>query len=572
MPIIKLTGYTGERPRLTPRLLPDNAAQSAVDCRLEDGALTPIRQLRSVATVDGTPGQIRTIYKHGEEWFSWATEVHAAPGPVADDRLYYTGDGAPKMRVDSVVYDLAVPYPTAGLSGMVQGTVDAKNITTLLYVYTWVTQYGEESQASPISIEFEWSAGCDILLTGFQAPPTGRGITHMRLYRSQSSLQHGTSLYFIHEQAASSADYLDPVDLNAISEPLASPPLAPPPTTMHGLITLPNGMMAAFDGKRLLFCEPYILHAWPEDYILTTDYPIVALGAFANTVIVTTTGTPYIVSGSHPSNMIMEKLELNLPCINSRGIVDLGYAVAYPSHDGLVLVDSEGARVVSDSVMTTDQWKQLGPGSLVAAQAGGRYFASYAFVDKNGIAQQGAIMIDVTGQTPYLIRSSHRAECCFYDITTGSLYILKGATVYEWDNPTAMPEYFTWKSKEFVLPAPTNFGAIMIEGEENSDTLSNIIDYNEDYFYLPSIGGELAGAAISEYAVNEDMLLSGGIVLSFQATVYADKKQVALLSKQNTMVRLPSGFLARIWEIEIVGNLRIGEVVMAGTGAEMRQA
>lgn len=572
MPIIKLTGYTGTLPRITPRLLPGNNSQIAQNCRLDDGALTPIRKPRAAATVEGTPGQIKTIFKNKDIWYAWEREVNAAPGPIADDRLYYTGDGKPKMRVGDTIYDLAVPYPTAALTGEVQGTIDEKNITSLLYVYTWVTEYGEESQASPVSNEIEWSPGLNISLSGFQPVPENRGITKQRIYRSQSSLQHGTSLYFIKERDATAENYLDPVGLNDISEPLPTPPYSPPPDTMSGLIALPNGMMAAFNGKELLFCEPYVLHAWPEDYILTTDYDIVALGAFGNTVIVATKGTPYIVSGTHPSNMVMQKLELNLPCINSRGVVDLGYSIAYPSHDGLVLVDTSGARVISDSVLTRDQWKMLGPGSLVASQANGRYFASYAFVDKNSIPRIGSFMMDVSGQAPYLISTSHQADACFYDIPTGSLFILKGTTVYEWDNPTAMPEYFDWKSKEFVLPAPTNFGAIMIEGEENSDTNANIITYNEEYFSLPSIGGEFSGSALNEFALNDDLLESPGVVLTFQATIYADKKQIALISKQNTMVRLPSGFLARIWEVEVIGNLRIGEIVMAGTGKEMRQA
>lgn len=572
MPIIKLTGYTGALPKLTPRLLAPNAAQYAENCRLEDGALTPIRAPHAVATVDGITGQIKTIYKHQNEWLSWATEVNAAPGPVADDRLYYTGDGKPKMRIDDDIYDLAVPYPTTAPVGTLDGTLDEADVTTLLYVYTWVTEFGEESQASPVSNEVAWSPGLNITLSGFEPVPSSRNITRQRIYRSQSSLQHGTSLYFIVERDATSNNYLDPVGLNDISEPLPTPPYSPPPDTMAGLIALPNGMLAAFNGKELLFCEPYILHAWPEAYILTTDYNIVALGAFGNTIIVATEGTPYIVSGTHPSNMIMNKLELNLPCINSRGVVDLGYSVAYPSHDGLVIVDTSGARVISDTVMTRDQWKQLGPGSLVASQAGGRYFASYAFVDKNSVPRKGSFMMDLTGEFPYLITTSHKTEACFYDIATGALFILKGTTVYEWDNPTAMPEYFNWKSKEFVMPAPTNFGAFMLEGEENSDTLGNIISYNEQFFNLPSIGGEFAGAALNEYDINGDMLLTAGIVLSFQAFIYADKKQIAQISKQNQMVRLPSGFLARIWEIEIIGNLRVGEVIMAGTGAEMRQA
>lgn len=43
------------------------------------------------------------------------------PGTAAQDRLYITGDGAPKMRVADTLYDLAVARSTAQLTGTVSG-------------------------------------------------------------------------------------------------------------------------------------------------------------------------------------------------------------------------------------------------------------------------------------------------------------------------------------------------------------------------------------------------------------------------------------------------------------------
>ncbi|MGL1400235.1 hypothetical protein ACSTI4_24935, partial [Vibrio parahaemolyticus] len=74
----------------------------------------------------------------------------------------------------------------------------------------------------------------------------------------------------------------------------------PPPAGLRGLTAMPNGMMAAFDGKDLYFCEPYLPHAWPASYTLTTDFPIVGLGAFGTSLVVMTTGNLYLVSGTAP--------------------------------------------------------------------------------------------------------------------------------------------------------------------------------------------------------------------------------------------------------------------------------
>ncbi|NKB96872.1 hypothetical protein HED48_23730, partial [Ochrobactrum intermedium] len=105
MPAIKLTAFTGEQPRLISRLLPATAAQFSVNTRLDDGGLTPFNtpvQEHSIASADA-----KTIYRFQNEWLWWTGIVHAAPGPVAEERLYYTGDGKPKMRVNGTVYDLA---------------------------------------------------------------------------------------------------------------------------------------------------------------------------------------------------------------------------------------------------------------------------------------------------------------------------------------------------------------------------------------------------------------------------------------------------------------------------------
>src|SRR5690606_18334280 len=100
-----------------------------------------------------------------------------------------------------------------------------------------------------------------------------------------------------------------------------------PPDALSGLTAMPNGMMAAFVGKDLYFCEPFRPHAWPEIYVLTTDFPIVALGALGTTLWVLTEGYPYRVSGTTPGSMVMDKVEANLPCVNARAVVDLGHAI-----------------------------------------------------------------------------------------------------------------------------------------------------------------------------------------------------------------------------------------------------
>lgn len=579
MAVLKLIGFTGENPKVIPRLLGDTAAQLAFNVRLDDGGLTPVRKQRFDYQFPSPPvGGYKTIYKDGDTWLGWDKAVYVAPGPVATDRLYIFGDGAPKMKVAGVTYPLAVTRPAGALTAVASGTPSSTLGSTRIYVYTWVTGFDEESEPSPASNEVYWQPGQTVTLSGFGAVPAGRNITKQRIYRSQTSTT-GTTLYFIAERAASSANFVDNVAADAFQEPLPSTTWNAPPDDLTGLVSGPNGMMAAFRGKEVYFCEPYRPHAWPETYVLTTDYPIVGLAWFGTSLAIMTTGVPYVATGTAPESMAMEKTELNLPCINARGIVDMGYSVVYPSHDGLVVVSTSGTSVVSKGLFSRDDWLRLNPQGMVAGQYNGRYFTSYSYSDANGNEQLGTFIFDLTGEQPFLIRSDAQADAMYYELSTGVLYMLLDGSIYEWDALSEPAALLAWRSKLFVVPKPTNFGAILIEAdsaltleqiEAIEDEIERINAENAVIFAQPSIGGELGGSVLNAYPVNGDELKAvPSLNRTVSVSIYADRKLVATVGRVNKMVRLPSGFLATLWEVEVSSDTAITQISLAGTGYEL---
>lgn len=580
MAVIKLTGFTGEAPRVTPRLLPPSAAQIAQSVRLEDGELAPFRKPFPVADLAGaTAGAVKTLYRHGTDWLWWSTVVNAVPGPVAADRLYYTGDGKPKMRVGSAVYDLAVPRPTGALAGTRTGTLDPNTQATRLYVYTFVTDFGEESEPCPVSNEVLASPGNTVTLSGFAAAPAGRAISKQRIYRSQTGTSGGTNLYFLAERAASTANYVDTSSVQDFSEALPSLNWNPPPDDLAGLTGMPNGMMVAFKGKDLYFCEPFRPHAWPESYVLTMDYDIVGLGVYDTTVVVATKGYLYFVGGTAPETMVQQKSELNMPCLNPQGMVDLGYAVAYPSHDGLVVVQGGSANVMTANLFTRDQWLKMEPDAMVCGQFYGRFFGAYAYTDTDGAEQKGMIILDLTGSQPFIIRSQHQPDAMFYEVTSGSLFMVLGTTVYEWDSKNAIADIYTWRSKRFTLPAPTTFGVIKcdLDGREDVDALAAYETAKEDaaaanasLFAAASLLGELNAAPLNTYALDGDILEPVPPGPQVAVNVYADGELLASIAATGEMQRIKGGRLARDWEVEITGNVAVQEVTMAGTAQELR--
>lgn len=578
---IRIASFTGEVPRLIPRLLPNSAAQVAENTKLENGAILPIRHARLAHHFE--EGGHASIYFHNNQWLAWPSPVNVAPAPVAEDRLYITGDGAPKLRAGGQEFPLAMPRPQNPLTvALVGGAPDPQLEQTLLYCYTWVSQFDEESEPSPVSAPIQWSPGRSIELSGFLLPAAGRGINRVRVYRSQTSAAGDTELYFIHERAVTNTPFTDNVTDYPLGELLPSIDYNAPPAGLSGIVAMPNGIMAAFDGKRLYFSEPYRPHAWPEKYILTVDFPIVGLGVFGSAVAVLTAGQPYVVAGTTPDSMSMEKLEVNQPCVSARGIVDMGFSVAYPSQDGLVVISQAGAKIWGRELISRDDWRRLNPFSFVAAAFDGRYMASYAFTDEDDVEHRGMAIIDVTGSQPFMTRGSDDADAVFTDLSDGALYLLKnGQDVYEWD-AYSMPygEAF-WRSKRFVMPAEMNFGAILIEGEgaitpeQRAAAIAKgeaIRANNQALMDDDADEGEIAASVIG-YVTFAGSLLTplDSFEVFFMATVYADGVRVADIYDLNKVVRLPAGFMAKTWEIEVRGNQMVTAISLGMTPSDLGQ-
>lgn len=587
MAVVKLTAFSGEQPRIIPRLLPAVGAQSAVDVRLDNGALTPYHGPTLANSLTPGADPFGTIFLLGATWLGFPGTVHAARGPVADDRLYYTGVGKPKLRVDgATTYDLELNGPTAAPVATLGG-VGSGNVISRTYVYTFVTSLGEESEPSAASNVIAWQPGNTVTISGIQNAPVtpARGITKQRFYRSQSGTV-GTDLYFIAERAVSSANFSDTVAVDAFAEALPSRNWDTPPADLAGLIALPNGMMAAFSGKTLYFSEPFRPHAWPQIYSLTTDVPIVALAANGTTVWVLTQKNPYRVSGSSPDTMVMDKVEANLACINARGVVDLGFAIAWPTPDGLAVARADGAvGLATQNLFAPRDWRRLNPGTMRGGQIEGRWIGSYDGADQDGNAISGSLIIDLSGQS-FLIRSSIKADAWFYDIASGLAYYLDAAAnaVNLFDSPTGNPDTLYWRSKQFVLPHPDTFGAILVEtgagvGAEATAArqaeIAAAIAANTTLLADPlGVWGDIAGTDIGELTIAGDNLLPIPPSLGATATVgvYADGELVATIGTKDRVARLPAGFTSRTWAIDVFADIEIIQVTMARTVDELKQA
>ena len=270
------------------------------------------------------------------------------------------------------------------------------------YVYTWVSAYGEEGPPSPATLVNGWSNGTWTI--GLWTPPADdlgvvRNLAILRLYRTVTAVGGSTVYYWVADISLGSTDndaiiainqqplkaamftnglqtslatgvnppaatYVDtnPDNVVALSFQMPSTNWFPPPGNLQGLVAMPNGVMVGWIGNAIWFSEPYQSHAWPAGYVLTTDFPIVGIGATTGGLVICTSARPYVVVGSSPQNMSMFKCSKPEPC-NSRGsILDGEDKVAYMSPNGLIQVTPNGQVTNTTQLwITRERWEALTP-------------------------------------------------------------------------------------------------------------------------------------------------------------------------------------------------------------------
>lgn len=483
---------------------------------------------------------------------------------LTDNTTYYV------IRGDSPIIKLATTFANAiagsaiNLTGLGAGT---EHVLTPLddgsqtkystsYVYTFVSAYSEEGPPSLASAVFDKVDGqtVQVTLPATSVSGTGRGnnnITHKRLYRSNTG-SNTTAFQFVAEMTLGTQTYNDSLDNDELAEVIPSTYWIGPPNEdsstypegpMLGLTAMPNGIFAGFRGKRLCFSEAYMPHAWPVSYRITLEEEIVAIGMAGNGLIVTTKGTPYLVSGTDPRAMQVLRIEAAQACLNKASLVDMGDMVMYAGADGLVAAAGTDVQVITEGIISPQQWRtDYYPTALKGFRWEGKYVGLYT----SG-SNYGGFIFDPRGGKNTLAlltqTSSTDAAGGFTDPDDNELYLIIDNTIKKFQGGTTY-QTFTWKSKEFVPPKPTSMGFLKVDAEAWPVTVKVYGDGSLFYHATISTSG-------NAYAVT-------GSTPSFSATDIPEP-----------VVRLPAT-VASSFSIQIEAAKVVNEVCIAESIDEIR--
>lgn len=498
---IRVAGFSGELPRMSPTLIPPENARIAQNARLYSGALDFFKGPTTIAPSPvASPETIYKLYPaegstSAPIWLAWTSDVNVARGQLADTtdgRVYYTGDGAPKktnylMASASGAASLAwlnmgVPAPaTAPTATPASGTF--QTYETRVYVYTYVSTFGaviEEGAPSPPSALATVGSGSSCTISGFAAPPTsGYNITGIRIYRAVTG-SSGTATYLQVAEldftagTAPPSSYVDNVASVSLGSALMTLGWNEPPADMIGLTNMPNGIMAAFAGNTLYFCEPYYHHAWPLGYAQSFPHNIIGIAVWGQSLVVVTDGTPYLVAGSNPSSMTVEKIALPQPGVSKRSVVGTEYGAIYASPEGLVQIGYIRQDLISTQFFHRQEWQTYEPSTINAMMYDNQYFGFFQSLSHG----DGAMMFEPADK-PGLAFLNQWYKAVTVDPVDKNLYYVDESNqqIMQFDSNDTTYTSYTWQSKRFYLAQDTVLSAVKIDYIQNS-TLQNIYSAN----------------------------------------------------------------------------------------------
>ena len=570
MVALKIETFGGMVPRADPHLLSDNMAELTDNAWLQSGALEPMREPKQVYTCSSSAVtrvfRVPLVDAHNlidSHWLEFINpDVEVIRNPTADDvydRYYWAGeDGLPPMyntraRIlnNDPAFKLGIPTPLAGptVTPPAGGTPISR-----AYVVTYVSAYGEEGAPSDPTSGTGDSAGTWTI--GLPVPTAGqtanRNITRKYIYRTITSSAGVATYFFVADVPIAQTTFSDNIPDTTVSgnNELQSMFWTEPPSDLKGWIPMPNGMVVAFRGEELWFCEPYRLHAWPVSYTLTTNYPIVGLGVLGQTVFVMTEVHTYAATGVNPAAMTMSTISRTEPITSRGSIVNTQAGVLYSSTNGLILATPAGTTNVTDTTIGKDNWNtlfqveriraaKLGTYYYCFGRYGGAIFQSDAFqndafqvTDYKG-SQSGAMIGFTDPRLGYLgLSSEEPTGNVFNDMWTDEVLVLREGKVFQIDISETQPYgTYRWRSKIFQTPKVDNFEAVKIfYRNPNNDPTATSVLYT-----------------------------------------YADGRLVSTrtLPKSGEMMRLPSGFKADFWQFEVEGKAIIYNIQIATSAREL---
>ena len=323
--------------------------------------------------------------------------------------------------------------------------------------------------------------------------------------------------------------------LNIASGGSAEADWDPPPLTLQGLTYMSNGICLAFVGKDIYASIPYRPWAWPIAYRNSIVDNIVAIASYGNTAVIMTDKYPYLVTGTSPASLTIERLPEPRPCVSKRGTVGHDNGIIYPSSDGLYMIGTGGEARLTKDYYGVDEWQALHPSTMHAVIHDNKYFGFYS---EDGV--EGGIVIDL--QTGVITTLDFYPSAIYREPETDTLYFLRS------DKMTGFSEQFEYPDAASTdgMATQKNLNAAgalagIVQPDFPRNVVLNITDANGSLSAIQvTVTGTLATGETGQTEVFTDK--TAGIHLGSKAFAHIDSITVDSVAGGTTDDKLDIGY------------------------------
>ena len=344
------------------------------------------------------------------------------------------------------------------------------------YLYTYVQELAGgvikyEGAPSPASEIVDVLDNDGVVLTGFVIPKLpDLKITHVRIYRTVSGLTTSDFRFLaeisVVDLEAAGWQYTDVAhDKDVSTEVLQTTIWDEIPDNAQGLINTDNGIYAAFRGNELLISEPFIPYAFPASYRLMVEDTIVALAHVDGTIVVLTTGRPYLAQGNVPESLALSHLPIEQSCVSAASVANIPGAVIYASPDGLMMFTSNEQNLITAQTFSRDQWQDLGPSRLLGAVHENRYIGFFKGTNTGlmfsiGRADVVRLELDDGWEVNDLYHHSED-DALYLSVKSGD----GSNAIWKFEADGSGLLTYSWHSKDFFISTLTSMSAARVQGE-----------------------------------------------------------------------------------------------------------
>lgn len=430
--------------------------------------------MRAPRKVEGLPsapsgGRLERIKRLGASDFAWLSledpDSDVLRSPVANDafdRFYIFAPFAPpsvttfdRVASGALPFRLRVPGPRIGASVTSAPSADP-TAERRAYVYTYVTEWGEESAVSlPFFTDAMPTETVEIedFYDGVAEELEGREWRSVRFYRTLVSAT-GSDFFFVRDVPWGEVTFVDDVPPEEIALNRRLTSVADNlPHGFYGAVAHPSGAFLAFKGNTIRFSVPFLPHAWPDDFELSVPDQIVALEVFEQNVIVLTDSRTYLLFGDRPPNFGLLTYPGAMPCLSKGTVCSVPGGVIFGTPDGVAFTGREPPVLLSREAIRRDQWRQAFNKPYRAFYSDGSYFG----VTASGLGFRQAL----TGST-FDVMQFEAGSVPTEDRYDSTVYLVSGEHVFEWAPETGPYMDYRWESGTFYSPDKINVAALRV--------------------------------------------------------------------------------------------------------------